>query len=64
MKIKLHVLMILFAAAVIPAREIPPDAGFIPVDFPEIVLPKTELPQVQLPKVNTSPVILPKGEYL
>ncbi len=56
--------MILFAAAVIPAREIPPDAGFIPVDFPEIVLPKTELPQVQLPKVNTSPVILPKGEYL
>jgi hypothetical protein len=64
MKPLLLLVVLVFAAAIIPARDVPPDTGFIPVDFPEIVLPKTELPQVQLPKVNTSPVVLPKGEYL
>jgi len=62
-------LFLLFAAAIIPARDIPPDTGFIPIDFPEVFLPKaklpeTDLPKVELPKINTSPVILPKGEYL
>lgn len=65
----LSLFTLLFAAAVIPARDIPPDTGFIPVDFPEVFLPKaklpeTDLPKVELPKINTSPVILPKGEYL
>ena len=65
----LSVIFFLFAAAIIPARDVPPDTGFILVDFPQVFLPQAklpeaELPQVQLPKINTAPVVLPKGEYL
>lgn len=69
MKPLLLLVVLVFAAAIIPARDVPPDTGFIPVNFPEVFLPKarlpeTELPKVELPKINTAPVVLPKGEYL
>lgn len=41
---------LLIAATVIPARDIPEDKGFIPVDMPSVNLPKVDLPKVNLPK--------------
>ena len=58
------ILFFLFAAVIIPAREIPPDEGFIPVELPHVSIPEAALPCVELPKINLPKSELPKGEYL
>lgn len=46
----LSIMIFVLAATVIPAKQIPDDTGFIPVDLPVIELPKIELPKIDLPK--------------
>jgi hypothetical protein len=61
------------AAAIIPARDIPPDTGFIPVDTPVVDLAeinqsmlnlmKLDLPKLELPKTDDCQITaLPKSE--